>query len=259
MNSRWTLHSVSLSKTFYTRRVCAFPLLPTRRGVKSSAVQTTSNSQGRKDSGPSPLSPLSRIYARGIPEERVRPRLDTTKERHKREKAPEIQYKPSKGLKNGPSSPRKLVVASTTRPSRVPIWARPASAQTQKVERPKAPGGVSWSEHRARLKERYPERWNPSKKVSREAMESMRELNKLDPVKYPSFVLAQRFGISPESARRILKSKWRMSEEEKQAEVEKERKKRAERIRAMKEEEMHQLVRAGIKLKVHPDDELSLR
>lgn len=56
-----------------------------------------------------------------------------------------------------------------------------------------------------------------------------------------------------------MKSKWRMSEEEKQAEVEKERKKRAERIRAMKEEEMHQLVRAGIKLKVHPDDELSLR
>ena len=109
------------------------------------------------------------------------------------------------------------------------------------------------------MKERYPERWNPSKKVSREAMESMRELNKLDPVKYPAAVLAQRFLISPESARRILKSKWRMDEERQQQELEKQRRKRAERIRTMKEEEMHQLVRAGIKLKVHADDELTLR
>ncbi|CAG8689311.1 12981_t:CDS:2, partial [Acaulospora colombiana] len=44
-----------------------------------------------------------------------------------------------------------------------------------------SPDGLTWSEHRAKLKEKYPEPWNPSKKVSREAMDAIRELYKADP------------------------------------------------------------------------------
>jgi Neugrin len=89
-------------------------------------------------------------------------------------------------------------------------------------------------------------------------MQALRELHKADPEKYPSWMLAQRFKISPEAVRRVLKSNWTMSEDRKEEKVMRERRTRIERMKRMREEEMHQMVRAGIKLKVHPDDRLDL-
>ncbi|PVF94101.1 hypothetical protein CPB86DRAFT_664721, partial [Serendipita vermifera] len=174
------------------------------------------------------------------------------------------------------SSTRKLLVTpSTDRISRIPVWARPPTAalnapkqkqtesesenENNRGRKNVAPDGLTWTEHRAKLKEKYPDPWNPSKKVSREAMDAMRQLYAADPVKYPSHILAQRFSISPEAARRILKSRWRMGEEMKAEKVMRQRKARVERMKKDREEEMHQMIRAGIKLKVHPDDELELR
>jgi hypothetical protein len=90
-------------------------------------------------------------------------------------------------------------------------------------------------------------------------MNAMRELHKADPEKYPSWVLAQRFQVSPEATRRILKSNWRMGAVQTEEKVMRQRKARVERMQRMKEEEMHQMVRAGIKLKVHPDDRFELQ
>ncbi|KAF9261708.1 hypothetical protein L218DRAFT_973869 [Marasmius fiardii PR-910] len=59
----------------------------------------------------------------------------------------------------------------------------------------------------------FPEGWNPPKKLSREAMEGLRELYHMDKEKFSTPVLAHKFRISPEAVRRILKSRWQQPEE----------------------------------------------
>jgi hypothetical protein len=61
------------------------------------------------------------------------------------------------------------------------------------------------------------ESWNPRKKLSPDTIDGIRALHELYPEKYPTPVLAEKFKVSPEAIRRILKSKWR-PDPEKQAE-----------------------------------------
>ena len=56
--------------------------------------------------------------------------------------------------------------------------------------------------------------WNPRKRLSPDALEGIRELHRQYPNKYTTPILAEQFEVSPEAIRRILKSKWRPSEEE---------------------------------------------
>lgn len=175
-------------------------------------------------------------------------------------KAPLPPARPSKGV-DGVSTTRTLLIQpATDRTSRVPIWARPASStiKNRRDKRKLAPSGLSWSEHTRQLRDKYGA-WTPNKKISHDAMDGVRLLYRTDPQKYSLPVLAQRFKISPEAIRRILRSKWRLSPEEREGKLVKERKRRAERLQMMRESEMHQMVMAGIKLKVHPDDKLQLR
>lgn len=58
------------------------------------------------------------------------------------------------------------------------------------------------------------ETWNPRKKLSPDTMEGIRHLHQTQPTKFTTPVLAQYFKVSPEAIKRILKSKWRPSDEE---------------------------------------------
>ncbi|KAL1606674.1 Required for respiratory growth protein 9 mitochondrial [Paraconiothyrium brasiliense] len=58
------------------------------------------------------------------------------------------------------------------------------------------------------------EAWNPRKKLSPDTMEGIRHLHKTQPTKFTTPVLAQYFQVSPEAIKRILRSKWRPSDEE---------------------------------------------
>ncbi|OAG07115.1 required for respiratory growth protein 9, mitochondrial [Paraphaeosphaeria sporulosa] len=58
------------------------------------------------------------------------------------------------------------------------------------------------------------EAWNPRKKLSPDTMEGIRHLHKTQPTRFTTPVLAQHFQVSPEAIKRILKSKWRPSDEE---------------------------------------------
>jgi hypothetical protein len=165
--------------------------------------------------------------------------------------------KPSKGVDGVSTSRTLLIQPAVDRLSRVPVWARPASTHLKKGGT-LAPDGSTWSEYMRSLREKHGP-WNPTKKISRDAMEGLRLLHKTDPEKFPLQVLAQRFCLSLEAVRRILKSSWTPKLEQREAKLVKERERRAKRIHAMKEAEMHQMVMAGIKLKVHPDDKLQLR
>jgi hypothetical protein len=58
------------------------------------------------------------------------------------------------------------------------------------------------------------EAWNPRKKLSPDTMEGIRHLHQTQPDKFNTPVLAEHFQVSSEAIRRILKSKWRPSDEE---------------------------------------------
>ncbi|QLG74222.1 hypothetical protein HG535_0G01060 [Zygotorulaspora mrakii] len=72
----------------------------------------------------------------------------------------------------------------------------------------------TWQKQVLALKRKFKgEKWNPSKKVSREEMESMRLLKNQFP-QITARELSARYKVSPEAIRRVLKSKWQPSERE---------------------------------------------
>jgi hypothetical protein len=81
------------------------------------------------------------------------------------------------------------------------------------------------------MQKEFPSGWSPLRKLSREAMEGLRELHRFDPEKFSTPVLAEKFKISPEGVRRILKSRWTPSSEKRMKLVEKEREERSEHIK----------------------------
>lgn len=91
-------------------------------------------------------------------------------------------------------------------------------------EAPTEPTPIEYVRHRQTMKKRFSAGWNPPKKISREAMDGLRDLHRLDPQRFTTSLLAEKFRISPEAVRRILKSRWNPSDEKRVKQVEKERK-----------------------------------
>ncbi|KAF1832132.1 required for respiratory growth protein 9, mitochondrial [Decorospora gaudefroyi] len=84
---------------------------------------------------------------------------------------------------------------------------------TKEVQR--RDGRPAWAVQKEALKEKLGgEAWNPRKKLSPDTMEGIRHLHSTQPHKFTTPVLADHFKVSPEAIRRILKSKWRPSDQE---------------------------------------------
>lgn len=88
--------------------------------------------------------------------------------------------------------------------------------------------GPEWLKHRRAMKGKFPVGWRPPKRISREAMDLLRTLHRSAPDKFTTPLLAEQFKISAEAVRRILKSKFQLSDEEK---AKRERKRKEERDR----------------------------
>lgn len=80
----------------------------------------------------------------------------------------------------------------------------------EKPRRKKEP----WMIQKEALKKKFPEGWKPRKRLSPDALIGIRALHKQFPDEYPTEVLAEKFEVSPEAIRRILKSKWTPTPEE---------------------------------------------
>lgn len=71
-----------------------------------------------------------------------------------------------------------------------------------------------WQTQKQALLQKFGETgWSPRKKLSPDTIEGIRALHEQYPDKYPTPVLSEQFKVSPEAIRRILKSKWRPSED----------------------------------------------
>lgn len=101
------------------------------------------------------------------------------------------------------------------------------------------PTPEEWKVHRSKMKKDFPQGWAPPRKLSRDAMDALRDLHAADPTAFTTEVLADRFQLSPEAVRRILRSRWAPSDERRQYLLARERKMRDEAIarRQTKEEE----------------------
>ncbi|KAI0035482.1 hypothetical protein K488DRAFT_23211, partial [Vararia minispora EC-137] len=94
-----------------------------------------------------------------------------------------------------------------------------------------------WKRHREKMKKAFPDGWNPPRKLSRDGMDSLRDLHALNPAMFTTAVLADRFMISPEAVRRILKAKWQPSDERREKLLDREARLRAEAIQRQREQE----------------------
>jgi len=73
----------------------------------------------------------------------------------------------------------------------------------------------SWQTQKAALQSKHSgESWAPRKRISPDALSGIRALHSSQPSIYTTAQLSTHFKTSPEAIRRILKSKWRPSEEE---------------------------------------------
>lgn len=95
----------------------------------------------------------------------------------------------------------------------------------------RTPTPSDYRAHREALKEAFPEGWSPPHKLSRQAMDGLRVLHMHDPETFTTPVLANKFRISPEAVRRILKSSWEPSPEQRARLVRREMKDKEEWIR----------------------------
>jgi len=77
------------------------------------------------------------------------------------------------------------------------------------------PKKETWKVQKAALSTKFGETgWQPRKRLSPDTLEGIRALHKSDPAAYSTAMLAEHFKITPEAIRRVLKSKWKPSEDE---------------------------------------------
>ncbi len=123
------------------------------------------------------------------------------------------------------------------------------------------PTPEEYATHRATLKKKFPEGWAPPRKLSREAMDALRSLHALDPARFSTPLLADKFRISTEAVRRILKSRWEPTREQQTRMAERERLARQTWKKGKREEEQRRYDRGEeerLALQEREDDRLSL-
>ncbi|KAL1855793.1 Required for respiratory growth protein 9 mitochondrial [Diaporthe australafricana] len=83
-----------------------------------------------------------------------------------------------------------------------------------KNQEPKVDGRPDWAKQKAALKQKFPDGWRPPKRLSPDALEGIRVLHQQFPDMYTTDALADKFEVSPEAIRRILRTKWEPTVEE---------------------------------------------
>ncbi|KAF2460209.1 hypothetical protein BDY21DRAFT_334702 [Lineolata rhizophorae] len=121
----------------------------------------------------------------------------------RRRQRPQVEKKEFSSATGGKSKPAKSSLS------------KPRPSTTRENPAPEAAEREHWQIDKDALRAKFGEAgWQPRKRLSPDALEGIRALHAQDPVKFSTPVLGESFEVSPEAIRRILKSKWRPSEEE---------------------------------------------
>lgn len=106
--------------------------------------------------------------------------------------------------------------------SREPLPQTPLKSRTQQQQLTPAPKSKDyipprreqWQIEKAAIKAKYPNGYQPSKRLSPDAVTGIRALHAQMPGEYHTRKLAEEFQVSPEAISRILRTKWTPSAEE---------------------------------------------
>lgn len=90
----------------------------------------------------------------------------------------------------------------------------PSTDSTDPSSTPRRRSQEPWQVQKAALKEKFPDGWQPRKRLSPDALAGIRALNAQFPDIYTTDALADKFQVSSEAIRRILKSHWRPNSQE---------------------------------------------
>jgi hypothetical protein len=116
---------------------------------------------------------------------------------------------PQRGLQESESKSPGFTITYGSPPDRFESsWER-GSENDASADEWVPPKKEPWQIQKAKLKEKFPEGWNPQKRLSPDAIAGIRTLHAEMPEQYNTAVLARHFKMSPDAIRRILKSKWR--------------------------------------------------
>ncbi|KAL9036839.1 MAG: hypothetical protein Q9180_004066, partial [Flavoplaca navasiana] len=123
-------------------------------------------------------------------------------------------------LKQPPGHGSQTIVAARSRVSgkrRLGPVDSPSSAKSSHHDGDDrfAPRRETWQVQKEAIASKFGSQgWKPRKRLSPDALEGIRALHAQFPDKYSTPVLADQFKVSAEAIRRILKSKWRPSDDE---------------------------------------------
>ncbi|KAB5582535.1 hypothetical protein GE09DRAFT_1075387 [Coniochaeta sp. 2T2.1] len=133
-----------------------------------------------------------------------------TEEKPPRQERKKPEAKERKARNNPEGEDRKA--RNTGKARRPKREARQARDSDNTTEPP--PKKEPWQLQKAALKEKFPEGWSPRKRLSPDALAGIKALHQQFPEEYTTDVLADKFEVSPEAIRRILKSKWEPAPED---------------------------------------------
>lgn len=111
-------------------------------------------------------------------------------------------YKSAKSKTNQKNTSKEKKSRSTDAP--------PPTGPPKKVKR------EPWQIQKEALQKKFKEGWHPRKKLSPDTLDTIRHLHATKPEEWTTPALAAQFKVSPESIRRILKSRWTPTSEERQ-------------------------------------------
>lgn len=175
------LNSTRFEKKYHYERNQKSP----RSEWKSKGVKQTSNQDAMS----------SDVHALDIPEEKAFSVADAVQETQKQRE--ESAYERER--RRGKERRQRLVQKEQERRERM---------KQRKLEKP------HWAIQKEALKEKFPEGWRPRKRLSPDALNGIRALNQQFPDVYNAESLSQKFEMSPEAIRRILRSKWQPKADE---------------------------------------------
>ncbi|SPO30647.1 related to Asparaginyl-tRNA synthetase [Ustilago trichophora] len=178
--------------------------------------------------------------------------------KHTRPPAMETELDLDEYLGPGPSAPR---YQKSTSPKPTTPAAPPRPKGMSRIEHELGKSLPDWAVHRIALQKKFPDGWRPPKILSREAQEGIRLLHSSDPEQFDVVELSNRFRVSTESIRRILRSgKWAVSGEVRSRQDRRAAERASEResselaeIRRMQEEQS-ELVEEGESPAIEQDD-----
>lgn len=125
---------------------------------------------------------------------KVEPPVETQKSPKATSEKPKSDKKKTKEAKKGSTKKAKSETSNPEKKEKRPHW------QIQKEA----------------LENKFEEGWHPRKKLPPDSLDTIRHLHATKPDVWTTPVLADQFKVSPEAIRRILKSRWQPTEEERE-------------------------------------------